>query len=81
MLGNFFILLLNLKMIFLKILSGHTLSECQGVWIQDEDRHYVGPDLGPNCLEKLSAEDKILASKERGTIVWTLHSFCLKTQL
>ena len=31
----------------------------------DQDRHYVGPDLGPNCLLKLSADDKSpLASKE-----------------
>ena len=24
----------------------------------DQDRHSVGPDLGPNCLQKLSADDK-----------------------
>ena len=24
----------------------------------DQDRHFVGPDLGPNCLQKLSADDK-----------------------
>ena len=24
----------------------------------DQDRHSVGPDLGPNCLRRLSAEDK-----------------------
>ena len=23
----------------------------------DQARHYVGPDLGPNCLQKLSAND------------------------
>ena len=23
----------------------------------DQDRHNVGPDLGPNCLQKLSADD------------------------
>ena len=23
----------------------------------DQDRHYVGPDLGPNCLQWLSADD------------------------
>ena len=23
-----------------------------------QDRHSVGPDLGPNCLQGLSAEDK-----------------------
>ena len=24
---------------------------------QDQARHFVGPDLGPNCLQKLSAYD------------------------
>ena len=24
----------------------------------DQDRHSVSPDLGPNCLQRLSAEDK-----------------------
>ena len=54
--------------------SGQTeLSECQTVWIQirtdriirlsngldpDQDRHVVGPDLDPNCLHRLSADDK-----------------------
>ena len=23
----------------------------------DQARHYVGPDLGPNCLQRLSADD------------------------
>ena len=31
----------------------------------DQDRHYVGPDLGPNCLHRLPADDKSsLARKE-----------------
>ena len=31
----------------------------------DQDRHSVGPDLGPNCLQRLSAENKLpLARKE-----------------
>ena len=25
---------------------------------QDQDRHSVGPDLGSNCLQRLSADDK-----------------------
>ena len=25
----------------------------------DKARHTVGPDLGPNCLKRLSADDKI----------------------
>ena len=24
----------------------------------DQDRHFVGPDLGPNYLQRLSADDK-----------------------
>ena len=31
----------------------------------DQGRHSVGPALGPNCLHRLSAENKsLLASKE-----------------
>ena len=33
----------------------------------DHDRRFVGPDLGPNCLQRLSADDKFespLARKE-----------------
>ena len=26
---------------------------------QDQDRHSVDPDLGPNSLQRLSADDKI----------------------
>ena len=26
--------------------------------VSDLDRHFVGPDLGPNCLQRLSVEDK-----------------------
>ena len=29
----------------------------------DQDRRSVGPDLGPNCLHKLSADDKSHAAK------------------
>ena len=33
----------------------------------DQDRHSVGPDLGPNCLqiEVISRRTKVTASKER----------------
>ena len=26
-------------------------------WDQDQARHFVGPGLGPNCLQRLSADD------------------------
>ena len=31
----------------------------------DQDRHSVGPDLGPDYLQRLSAGDFVTASKER----------------
>ena len=31
----------------------------------DQDRQVVGPDLGPNCLQRLSADDKVAADKGR----------------
>ena len=39
----------------------------------DQDRHSVGPDLVPNCLQRLSADDKVATSKER---VKTLTTPC-----
>ena len=32
-----------------------------------QDRHPVGPELGPNCLQRLSTENKVAASKEELT--------------
>ena len=43
--------------LFIKILSG-TLSACQTVRDPDQARRSVGSDLGPNCLQRLSADDK-----------------------
>ena len=46
-----------------KKLSG-ILSECQTVWIQirpnkkNQARCFVMPDLGPNCVQRLSADEK-----------------------
>ena len=36
--------------------------QCHTVLDPDQARHSVGPDLGPNCLQRLSAEE--LAGKE-----------------
>ena len=35
----------------------------------DQARHYVGPDLGPSCLQRLSADDK------SGQEIWYLFVF------
>ena len=33
--------------------------------VQDQDGCSVGPDLGPNCLQRLSADDKVATSNKR----------------
>ena len=36
----------------------------------DQDRHSVGPDLDPDCLQRLSADDELpLAWKEFNLVV------------
>ena len=30
----------------------------------DQDRQNVGPDLGPNCLQRLSADDNVAATSK-----------------
>ena len=42
--------------LFRKIVSG-IRSACQTILDPDQAQHNVGPDLGPNCLQKLSADD------------------------
>ena len=34
----------------------------------DQDRHYVGPVLGPNGLQRLSADDKSLLARKEFTL-------------
>ena len=31
----------------------------------DQAQHFVGPDLRPKCLQKLSADDKIAVSRQK----------------
>ena len=57
MYGSFFMpLLSSADFFFFKNRSG-PLSERQTVWIQIRT-DTVGCDLGPNCLQRLSADDK-----------------------
>ena len=44
----------------------------------DQARHFVGPDLGPNCLQRLSADNK---SKELNTEQLVDTTFWLKPWL
>ena len=48
----------------------------------DQARRYVGPYLGPNCLQRLSADDKsLLAGKELNTEQFLSTTFWLKPWL
>ena len=42
---------------YFRLLLVKILPEYQTVWIKIRPDVFVGPDLGPNCLQKLSAED------------------------
>ena len=41
---------------FLKKLFRNTI-RVSNSWDPNQTRRFVGPDLGPNCLQKLSADD------------------------
>ena len=49
-------LLIFFKIIFLKN-SFRTTIRVSNSLESDQARHFVGPDLGPNCLQMLSADD------------------------
>ena len=40
-------------------------SQCPNSLDPDQDRHSVGPDLGPNCLKGYQQTTKVATSKER----------------
>ena len=46
----------------------------------DQARHFVGPDLGPNCLQKLSVDDtsKELIKESIIVILWPATSIILQ---
>ena len=46
----------------------------------DQAPHFVAPDLSPNCLQRLSADDKVpLAGKELNTEQFLDITFWLKS--
>ena len=47
----------------------------------DQARHFVRPDLGPNCLQRLSADAKVAAGKELNTEQLLDTTFWLKLWL
>ena len=52
-----------------KIISG-TLPDVSNCLDPDQDQHFVGRDLGPNCLQRLSADDKSMKKFFQGQMVW-----------
>ena len=56
MLGIFFMLLLS-SVVFFNINFKKNLSGPNGL-NPDQDLHFLGPDLGPNCFQRLSTVDK-----------------------
>ena len=51
-----FLIFLSSAAVFSKL---GTLLECKNSLDQDQARQNVGPDLGPNCLQRAAADDKI----------------------
>ena len=55
--------------LFRKILSENTIRVSNSL-DPDQARRFVGPDLGPNCLQRLSAEDTS-SQKFQDLIIWS----------
>ena len=70
-LGNFFKLFCHLHKLFQKFLFFRTgrLSKSLD---PDQDRPSGGPDQGPNCLQRLTAEDKI-CQRQRVTSIYVAY--------
>ena len=47
-----------MKLFFKKILSDRNTIKVSNGLDPDQDRHSVSPDLGSNCVQRLSADDK-----------------------
>ena len=53
----FFVVCCFLKINFSEKFFSEIPSECQTVLDPGQAGHFVGPDLDPNCLQRLSADD------------------------
>ena len=56
----FFVISLKKKIISKQISGIHVPSECQNKLDPDQAGHNVRPDLGPNCLQRLSADNNFV---------------------
>ena len=60
MLGNFSCFLSSADFFSKSSVSKYSFRNTTRVsnsWDADQARHFVGPDLGPNCLQRLSADN------------------------
>ena len=57
MLGTLHAILSSADIFIYLFKSSGILSESHNRLDPDQARHFVGPDLGPNCLQRLSADD------------------------
>ena len=48
---------------------------------QDQDQCSVGSDMGPNCLPRLSTDEKVVTSKQRAILVWVFDLIDIKRQV
>ena len=64
------------QLTFFKIPFRNTIRVSNGL-DPDQDRHSVGPDLGPNCLQRLSADDKSPLAKKDFKQQTQFHRVCL----
>ena len=73
MLGNFnaflVICCLHSKCFFENFFQKHYNSNQSDKWFAstDKDQHSIGPDLGLNCLQRLSADEKSQSGHNIGT--------------
>ena len=78
MLGNFSSfcrLQLFFKICFSKKISRHSIRLSNG-WDPDQVRRFVGPDLGLNCLQRLSADDKIRRWQKKVSVLFSVLGAC-----
>ena len=73
LLGNFFMLFLS-KSTFSKNSFRNTITVSNNL-VPDQARHIVGPDLGQNCLQRLSAFSKIEFEKGKAFTKIKFHSY------
>ena len=62
--GPFFMHLCHLRIIFFeKLFQKYHQSVKRFVLDPDQDRYFVGPDLGSNCLKRLSAQTALVGKE------------------